>query len=507
MKSAAPESRALSRGLGLFATAILALGALSVALMLSTTAPPVRAASVSIHLYGSAASGWGLSPTTETNPGPTLTVNRGDVVTMELTSTDGLQHTFWVDYNGNGVPDVGEPNSPLFSGTINYTFTANVAVTAPYYCGVHSLPGNPSSPMRGTWITNAPPTTGVTQPTGTSDWTGGSTHDIAVSASDDGPLSGVTLWVNYSANGGTSSGTIAGPVGVTSATTTFAWVLPVINATDARINVTAVDAMGAKSFSTSSAFVIDSSPPVILSSTPGDGATGVVLNAQVRVAFTEPMNESRTGLPGAFGVRSVASGAWTAGSVSWSSTATQLTFRPTSPFAPMTQYEAQVNTSASDASDPGNPLASTATWTFTTGSTADATPPVFQGWTLDPAMPFVSAPANLTVVVSDNDRVASVFAHIVGRSFDANLSLTSVGGSTWYLNRTYAAGNYTFTLWASDPAGNIASRTGSFAVVSSANPPGPPAGSDLSFLVYAGVATAIIVAALVALIRRRRRSR
>jgi len=460
-----------------------------------------------IHLYGSAASGWGLSPTTETNPGPTLTVNRGDVVTMELTSTDLLQHSFWVDYNGNGVPDVGEPNSPLFSGTINYTFTASVGVTAPYYCGIHSLPGNPNSPMRGTWITNAPPTTNVMRPNGTSDWTGRSTHDVAVSVSDDGPLSGVTLWLNYSANSGTSSGIIAGPVGATSATMTFAWVLPSINATDARVNVTAVDPMGAKSFSTSSAFVIDSSPPAILSSTPGNGATGVVLNARVRVTFTEPMNESRTGSPGAFGVRNVASGAWIPGTVSWFSTPAQLTFVPASPFAPMTQYQALVNTTASDASDPGNPMISTAMWTFTTGSSADTTPPVFQGWTLSPATPLAGARANLTVMVTDNDRVASVSAHIVGPSFDANVSLTSVGGSTWYLNRTFAVGNYTFTLWASDPAGNVASRTGSFTVLSVANPPSPPSASDLSVLVYGGVATAIIVAALIALIRRRRRSR
>jgi len=110
-------------------------------------------------------------------------------------------------------------------------------------------------------------------------------------------------------------------------------------------------------------------------------------------------------------------------------------------------------------------------------------------------------------MVTDNDRVASVSAHIVGPSFDANVSLTSVGGSTWYLNRTFAVGNYTFTLWASDPAGNVASRTGSFTVLSVANPPSPPSASDLSVLVYGGVATAIIVAALIALIRRRRRSR
>ena len=101
--------------------------------------------------------GWSLTPGNETDPGPSRSANFGDRVTMQLTSDDGMPHIFWIDYNGNGVIDAGEPESPQFTGTILYTFDALRAGTFTYWCAIHA----PS--MRGAWVTNA--STDSTPPT------------------------------------------------------------------------------------------------------------------------------------------------------------------------------------------------------------------------------------------------------------------------------------------------------------------------------------------------------
>lgn len=132
-------SKTARTGLALVMVA-LALG------MVSLAAAPARAANVPVSLYGSLGSGWGTTSGSETNPGPTVTVNQGDSVTITLTSTDGFTHQFLVDYNGNGVADSGEPLSSAFSSTTTLTFVANQAGTFNYLCIIH-----PTS-MKGTFV-------------------------------------------------------------------------------------------------------------------------------------------------------------------------------------------------------------------------------------------------------------------------------------------------------------------------------------------------------------------
>src|SRR5947199_3229275 len=100
-----------------------------------------RASPASFTLFGRFLSpaGWGLTTTTVTSPGPDLTVLPGETVTVSLSAGDGVTHNWGVDYNGNGVPDQGEPLSPNFgSMAIPYTFTAT---TIPgiyvYWCYIH----------------------------------------------------------------------------------------------------------------------------------------------------------------------------------------------------------------------------------------------------------------------------------------------------------------------------------------------------------------------------------
>jgi len=133
--------------------ALLAAGLLISVLVFSIAM--TRGASVGISLFGSHTNGWGFTSNSETIPGPTISVNQNDVVTLSLAATDGLSHQFLLDYNGNGVADAGEPVSAIFSSTTQITFTASVAGSFKYICTIHP------TVMYGTWNTasaNTPPT-------------------------------------------------------------------------------------------------------------------------------------------------------------------------------------------------------------------------------------------------------------------------------------------------------------------------------------------------------------
>lgn len=116
------------------------------------------AAAVSFTLHGSVA-GWGFTSNTITTPGPTLTVNVGDVVTMRLFSADQAPHTFFVDYDGDRNRDAGEPLSDVFASrtvALTYTFTADRMGSFTYWCDIHF------GSMKGTFVVqgaaNTPPT-------------------------------------------------------------------------------------------------------------------------------------------------------------------------------------------------------------------------------------------------------------------------------------------------------------------------------------------------------------
>jgi len=85
--------------------AVLLLGSVGIAV------PAEAARDLPIQLYGSRSTGWGLTNTSLSVPGPSLAVEVGDNVTLNLTSFDGNRHNWYIDYNSNSAVDANETSS------------------------------------------------------------------------------------------------------------------------------------------------------------------------------------------------------------------------------------------------------------------------------------------------------------------------------------------------------------------------------------------------------------
>ncbi|MGQ0796478.1 MAG: plastocyanin/azurin family copper-binding protein [Methanobacteriota archaeon] len=134
----------------------------------------------------------------------------------------------------------------------------------------------------------------------------------------------------------------------------------------------------------------------------------------------------------------------------------------------------------------------------------DVTPPAVTNPDATPSIQEVGGAVNITATITDGTSVTSARAHVLGPSVDENLTMTRLGTSTWYVNRTFQnVGGYAFTIWATDAAGNVGSAGGAFAVVFAQDGPAPPV-SPLVFAVFGAVlAVVIAVGAAVALRRRK----
>jgi plastocyanin len=113
-------------------------------------------------LFGNAGLGWGSTSGTIMTPGPTLVAAPGTVVTMNLTSSDGLTHNWGIDYNGDGSCEAAtEPCSANFSTKTTFTFTtATIPGNYTYYCFIHF------APMIGTFVVRVPHQVGLSSTQG-----------------------------------------------------------------------------------------------------------------------------------------------------------------------------------------------------------------------------------------------------------------------------------------------------------------------------------------------------
>ncbi len=415
---------------------------------------------VEITLYGRdlPTPGWSLTPGDETDPGPAIQVNLGDEIRLRLIAEDGLPHVFYIDYNGNGLPTLGlEPISPEFSTETMLNFTADQAGFFTYWCAVHQ------PRMSGGWITNGPPVLTVTSPTPAVSWTGGTEHDIVFTLSDEDILQNTNLWVNFTYAGGTQGEAIAGPLTGT-ATVVVPWGVPLLDATDVMVNITAIDLSGARGTANSALFEIDSSPPFVEARLPGPNAQDVPRNTRVEVGWSESMNELSTGDPASFGLRNTVDGTWVRGDVAWDGDSRTLLFTPAVRLASDATFEVHVNASATDDSEPGNAATGPVSWTFRTSGVSDVDSPSITEVSVSPSVARPGEFVSIGATITDSSGVASAWIVVEGPDVILNITLVQFG-DRWFLNRSWeAAGTYEFVIGAQDMVGNVNTTPGSFRV-------------------------------------------
>lgn len=117
---------------------------------------------------------------------------------------------------------------------------------------------------------------------------------------------------------------------------------------------------------------VDNIAPTITTTGAADGDTGLPINRNATVTFSEPMDPDS--LTNSFTVKEFVSGAAVAGVVTYSGNTA--TFNPNSNLLPNTKYTSAVSTAATDLA--GNALVSGARanpWSWTTGGSGDTTAP------------------------------------------------------------------------------------------------------------------------------------
>lgn len=309
-----------------------------------------------------------------------------------------------------------------------------------------------------------PPTADVLYPDGGESLTGGSTHNIQFNLFDaDHTNDQLVYWINYSIDGGASFAPIPAAQGLmgTANPNSFAWNLPLVDTTVARVNIDVADPDWNNGTDMSAAdFEIDSTHPDIIGTTPV--GIDIIITTDVRADFNEPMNQ--TSAEGAFSLKDTATWTLVPGTFSWM--ANTIVFDPTGNLVPGTEYMANMTTTALDDSDPGNNMLVLVSWTFTTMSGGDVFPPQISDVTADPSPQEIGGDVNVSAIVTDNVAVDTVWINVTypggGAWFESVMDYDSVAGR-YYVETTYPlVGTYDFIIWANDTNGLTNSSAGQF---------------------------------------------
>ncbi len=239
-------------------------------------------------------------------------------------------------------------------------------------------------------------------------------------------------------------------------------------------SVTSRDAVGNESTATTVTIELDTGvplPPTVTGTSPADGATDIAITSTASLTFSEGMDTTST--EGAFSiVPSVA------GTFGWNTGNTVLTFTPSSDLAYSTTYTVTVGTGAQDAA--GNPLASAASFGFTTAAAPDILAPTVTGTSPIDGATGVATTASVSVTFSEEMNTTSTEgAFSISPSVSGTFGWNS--GSTVLTftpsDNLADATTYTVTVdtGAQDVAGNSLASTTSFNFTTG-TPPGAPSG-------------------------------
>jgi Ice-binding-like/Bacterial Ig-like domain len=195
--------------------------------------------------------------------------------------------------------------------------------------------------------------------------------------------------------------------------------------------------------------------PTVISTTPLNGATHVLVNQMLTATFSEAMNPGTITAQGTFTL-AVTGGAGVAGTVTYVAGTNTATFAPTTNLLANTPYTAMISTAAQSAL--GNNLANNYVWTFTTGTTADLIPPTVT----------ITIPASGAFNVPTNDAITATFSKVMDPATimapgTFTLAVAGPGGAAVPGTVTYVGSTATFT-----PTANLAASQQFTAIISNA---------------------------------------
>ncbi|MDO8500262.1 MAG: Ig-like domain-containing protein, partial [Gemmatimonadaceae bacterium] len=271
-------------------------------------------------------------------------------------------------------------------------------------------------------------------------------------AMDATTVSATNITVRVTSSGTAVTGTVA--YNTTTRVATFTPASPLAQSTGYSVTVStgvkdaAGNALAAPfqfAFSTG-----DTAAPTIVARTPTNGATGIAINTNVTVTFSEPMNATTINSTN-ITLTPTAGGSPIAGTVTYNSATNTATLDPTADLANNTSYTITVTTGVKDVA--GNALAATSTSTFTTVTDLIA-PTVIARTPTDS----INVPRDTTITVTFSE---DMNASTVNTAF----SLAFTGGAAVPGSVVYDSATRTATL---TPSGTLSATTSYTATVTTA---------------------------------------
>ncbi|MEQ1473611.1 MAG: Ig-like domain-containing protein, partial [Candidatus Acidiferrum sp.] len=247
----------------------------------------------------------------------------------------------------------------------------------------------------------------------------------------------------------TSTFTLADPTGAAVAgTVTYSGTTAIFTSTfllapsslyTATITTGAADAIGAHLASNFIWSFTTGTIPTVIFTNPVNGATNIAINRKITATFSEAMNSASVTAAGTFSLALAGvGGALVPGTVTYVAGANTATFAPAVNLLPNTQYTATISTAAQSAA--GNNLAANYVFSFTTGATADVTPPTVIATV--PVSGATNVPTNQIITATFSEAMDPATITATGTF---TVAVAGVGGAAVTGTVSYAGTTATFT--------------------------------------------------------------